>query len=94
MWKHLRAVKKGSVSTVKNIPDELLINNEHFSDSHTIAMKLNEYFSSIAQILNSTDTETTDLDLTKLSDFVNNKVPERTSMSISTLSQPNRSYHL
>ena len=77
MWKHLREVNKGSVSTVNNIPDELLINNEYFSDSHTIATKLNEYFSSIAQILNSTNTETTDLDLTKLTDFVNNKVPER-----------------
>ena len=85
MWKHLRAVNKGSVSTVNNIPDELLINNEHFSDSHTIATKLNEYFSSIAQILNSTNTETTDLDLTKLTDFVNNKVPERIYFDIPSI---------
>ena len=94
MWKHLRAVNKGLVSTVNNIPDELLINNEHFSDSHTIATKLKEYFLSIAQILNSTNTETTDLDLTKVTDFVNNKVPERIYFDIYPLSQPNRSYHL
>ena len=85
MWKHLKAVNKGSVSTVNNIPDELLINNEHFSDSHTIATKLNEYFSSIAQILNSTNTETTDLDLTKLTDFVNNKVTERIYFDIPSI---------
>ena len=84
----LKSGKKGSVSTVNNISDERLINNEHFSDSHTIATKLNEYFPSTPQILNSTNTETTDLDLTKRTDFVNNKVPEY--IYFDTLSYHNR----
>ena len=75
------------MSTVNSIPDERLINNEHFSDSHTIATKLNAYFSSIAQILNSTNTETTDLDHTNLTDFVYtcNKVPERIYFDIPSI---------
>lgn len=82
IWKHLSAVNKGSISKANNMPDELMINNEHISDSNTIASKLNEYFSSIAQILNNTSTGTTELDLTKLTDFVNNKVPDTTYFNI------------
>ena len=52
IWKHLSAVNKGSTTKANSMPDELIINNEHILDSNTIASKLNEYFSSIAPILN------------------------------------------
>ena len=42
----------------------------------TIATKFNEYFTSIAQILENTNSDTDDLDVTKLQEFVNDKVPE------------------
>lgn len=82
IWQHLRALNKGHATTSNNLPDELVVNDEHFSDSHSVATKLNEYFSSVAQILNSTNTDTSDLDHTKLTDFVNNKVPENTYFNI------------
>ena len=56
IWKHLSAVNKGSTSKANNMPDELIINNEHILDSNTIAFKLNEYCSSIANFLNRNST--------------------------------------
>ena len=64
IWKHLSAVNKGSTSKDNNLPDEQQINNECISDSDTIASRLNEYFSSIAKILNKNNTATTEVDLT------------------------------
>ena len=80
--KHLNLVNKGNISTGNGLPDELIINEEHFSDTHQISTKLNEYFSSITQILNSSNTDQFDLDLTKLTEFVNNKVPDNTFFNI------------
>ena len=62
--------------------DELEVDGEHFSDSQSIAAKLNHYFSSVAKVLNNANTEETELDLTKLTAFVNSKVPENTLFSI------------
>ena len=70
-WKNLSAVNKGSTSKANSMPDELIINNEHILDSNTIASKLNECFSSIAQILNRNNTGTNQVDLTKLIEYVN-----------------------
>ena len=64
------------------MPDELIMNNEHILDSNTIASKLNEYFASIAQILNKYSTGTNQLDLTKLIEYVNNKIPDNTYFNI------------
>ena len=64
------------------MPDSVIIYNEHILDSNTITDKLNEYFSSIAQILNRDSTGTNQLDLTKLIEYVNNKVPDNTYFNI------------
>ena len=64
------------------MPDELIINNKHILDSNTIASKLNEYFSSIVQILNRNNTGTNQLDLTKLIEYLNNKVLYNTYFDI------------
>ena len=82
LWKHLRAVNNGSTSSGKTLPDELIIKGVHFTDSETIATKFNEYFTSVAQILENTNSDTNDLDVTKLQEFVNNKVPENIHFSI------------
>ena len=70
-WKNLSAVNKGSTFKANSMPDELIINNEHILDSNTITSKLNECFSSIAQILNRNNTGTNQVDLTKLIEYVN-----------------------
>ena len=75
IWKHLRTVNASSASTNKTLPDELIFDNESVSDSKTLATKLNEYFASIAKMLNNANTETSGPVLSKLGNFVNNKVP-------------------
>ena len=49
MWKHLRSVNNGSDSSDHTLQEELVIDGEQFTDSQTIAVKLNEYFTSIAR---------------------------------------------
>lgn len=82
IWRHLRAVNKGSMTSGKSLPDELIIDGEHYTDSQTIATKFNEYFTSIAQILDDTDTDSSDLNVTKLQEFVNDNVPNDIHFSI------------
>ena len=78
----MRAVNSGSRSSGKTLPDELIIEGVHFTDSETIATKFNEYFTSTAQILENTNSDTNDLDVTKLQEFVNDRVPENIHFSI------------
>ena len=66
IWKHLSAINKGTTSNANNLPDEIFIDNVLVSDSNEIASKLNEYFSSIARILDNASTSSTEPDLTKL----------------------------
>lgn len=73
IWKHLRTVNGGPTASTSMLPDELIVDNERFSTSESIASKLNEYFSSISELLNGNNTDTSSLDLTKLQNFVNDK---------------------
>ena len=82
LWKHLRAVNNGSTSSGKTLLDELIIEGVHFTDSETTATKFNEYLTSVAQILENTNSDTNDLDVTRLQEFVNNKVPKNIHFSI------------
>ena len=82
IWRHLRAVNKGCMTSGNTLPGELIVNGEQFTDSQTIASKFNEFFTSIAQILDDTDTDSNDLNVNKLREFVNDKVPEDTHFSI------------
>ena len=53
IWKHLRSVKNGTNSTLNQLPDELIVGGEtFFLNTVDIATKLNEYFCSIAEIIN------------------------------------------
>ena len=85
IWRHLKVVSKGSTASSKTLPDELIIDGEHFTDSETIAIKLNEYFTSIAQILDDTNTDSNDLNVTKLQTYVNEKVPDDILFSIPSI---------
>ena len=82
IWRHLRQVNKGSTCSGKTLPDELIIDGEHYTDSNSIAVKFNEFFTSIAQLLDDTDTDSNDLDVSKLQAFVNSNVPDKVSFSI------------
>ena len=75
IWRHVRLVNKGSTTTGKTLPDELRIDGQRITDSHSIAAKFTEYFTSIAQLLDDTDTDSNDINVDKLQELVNNKVP-------------------
>ena len=64
------------------LPNELIIDGDRFTDSQTIATKFNKYFTSISLILDATDSNSNDLDVTKLRDFLNAKVPDSTQFNI------------
>ena len=82
IWKHLRTINTSAASTNNTLPSELKFANETLTDSKEIATKLNEYFASVAKVLNSTNTETSEPDLSKLQDFVNGKVPNNVSFKL------------
>ena len=66
----------------KTLPEELIVDGEQLTDSQTTASKFNECFTLIAQILDDTDTDSNDLNVNKLREFVNDKVPDDTHFSI------------
>ncbi|MCG8046530.1 MAG: reverse transcriptase domain-containing protein [Candidatus Thiodiazotropha endolucinida] len=75
IWRHLRAVNKGSSTTDNVLPDKLTINGETYTDSETVAVKFNEFFTSIAEILSDKNTNTSVLNDSKLRSYINEKVP-------------------
>ena len=82
IWRHLRSVSDNKTVSSSNLPDELIINDETFTGSENVATKLNEYFTSIADILDKNQDKSTDPDLDRLQHFTNNKLPENTFFSI------------
>ena len=76
IWKHLRTVNAST------LPNELNFVNDTARDSKEIAKRLNEYFASVAKVLNSINTESCDPDLSKLQDFVKNRVPDNVSCKL------------
>ena len=73
IWSHLRTLNGDSMASNKRLPEEIIINNECITQSNDIAQKLNEYFTSIADILNQNDNETSTLNTEKMTQFVNEK---------------------
>ncbi|MCG7875530.1 MAG: reverse transcriptase family protein [Candidatus Thiodiazotropha endolucinida] len=82
IWRHLKDVHNGNTSSGQILPDELTIDGEHFTDSETIATKFNEFFTSITQILENTNSSANELDVTKLEDFIKDKVPDNITFNI------------
>ena len=75
IWQHFRTVNNKSNTSNSNLPEELIINNERITTSLDIASKLNNYFSSISELLNGNEIHTSPLDVTELKRFINSKIP-------------------
>ena len=74
LWNYFRAVNNGSKSSENGIPDEMEIEGERFSDSQTVAAKLNEYFTSVSTILNNAKSSNDyDVNITNPNQFINDK---------------------
>ena len=75
LWKHFRSVTNKDNASLNTLPEELNIDNEIYTDSEKIAVKLNEYFASVS------DQYKTDCDslyppnFSKLEDYVQSKIP-------------------
>ena len=70
-------------SSNSNLPDEIIINNERYTSSEDVATKLNEYFSSISDVFGIANRDSLDPNLTNLTNFVNDKVPNNVYFKIS-----------
>ena len=75
IWKHLRTATKTSNPSSNTLPDELIINNQKFSNSEDIAFKLNNYFAKISELFQDKDEIPTRPDFTKLNEFINDRIP-------------------
>ena len=64
------------------MPEELIIDNKCIAGSEDIAEKLNKYFTSIADNWNQNDNEIPTSDTEKISQYVNNKIPNDTFFTI------------
>ena len=75
IWKHLRTATKTSNPSSNTLPDELIINDQKFSNSEDIAFKLNNYFAKISELFEDNDEIPTRPDFTKLNEFINDRIP-------------------
>ena len=74
-WKHLRTANKKTGACDNALPDELEINGQQYTNSQDIAFKLNDFFASISDYINTNDVVTSALDLTKLETYISSKIP-------------------
>ena len=79
---HFRKINDNDKSSNSNLPDEIIINNERYTSSEDVATKLNEYFSSISDVFGIDNRDSFDPDLTNLTNFVNDKVPNNVYFKI------------
>ena len=86
IWKHLRTANKKSACD-NALPDELEINGQQYTTriSQDIAFKLNDYFASISEYINTNDVITSAPDLTKLETYISSKIPLETFFRISKI---------
>ena len=75
IWKHLRTANKKTSACGNSLPDELEINGQQYTNSQDIAFKLNDYFASISEYINTNDVITSAPDLTKLETHISSKIP-------------------
>ena len=75
IWKHLRTANKKTSACDNALPDELQINGQQYTNSQDIAFKLNDYFASISEYINTNDVTTSTPDLTKLETYISSKIP-------------------
>ena len=70
-----RKINNKHKSSNSNLPEEVIIDDLRYTKSEDIAAKLNEYFSSISEILCNNDASDLNTDLAEVKEFVNSKVP-------------------
>ena len=75
IWKHLRTANKNTNACDNILPNELEINGQQYTNSQDIALKLNDYFASISEYINTNDVITSAPDLAMLKAYISSKIP-------------------
>ena len=78
----IRSAQNDSHKPTKLLPDQLNIDDSIITDSHEIACRLNEFFSTVSLRLNSTDNIIQAENHSNLINYINSKVPAGTSFQI------------
>lgn len=94
IWAHLRTVNGDSKASSKNLPEEIIIDNERITEPEDIAQKLNIYFSSVADIFSENNIDASNLDTEHINNFVNNKVPAHTFFTIPFITVEQVVFHI
>ncbi|MCG8110902.1 MAG: reverse transcriptase family protein, partial [Candidatus Thiodiazotropha taylori] len=82
LWKHMRAINKGDISSTNNLPAELVINNKCISNSEHVASELNKFFATVAEKFKASESEALPPDVDKISNYVNSRVPNSVNFNI------------
>ena len=75
IWKHFRSFKNKNNCSTNTLPEELIIDDELYTDSKDVAARLNEFFASICVKFNVDGDLANTHDLTYLAEYVNSRVP-------------------
>ena len=94
IWKHMRAINKGDISSTSNLPAELIISNKCILDSEKIATELNKFFATIAENFKASESEVFSLDVDKIKTFVNSKVPNSINFHIPLITIDEVTYYI
>ena len=76
IWQHFRTTANKTSTSNNRLPDEIVINNNHYTSSVDIATQLNGYFTSISDIFNDNGTDALSSVLKELKIFINNTIPD------------------
>ena len=82
IWKHFRSFTNKNNCSSNTLPEELIIDDELYTDSKDIAAKLNEFFASICVQFNVDGDPANTHDLTYLTEYVNSRVPSHVHFKV------------
>ncbi|MCG7877652.1 MAG: reverse transcriptase family protein [Candidatus Thiodiazotropha endolucinida] len=76
IWQQIKSTQNMTQNSSKILPDKLNIDGKIITESHEIASKLNDFFATVSQRLNTNSNALPQDDYSKLVDYINCKVPE------------------
>ena len=82
IWKHFRSLNNKANSAQNTLPDEILINDQTYTDSKDIAFKLNEFFASVCDQFSFGNDPADHPDLNKLKTYIESKVPSHVNFTV------------
>ena len=82
IWKHFQSLNNKANSAQNTLPDEILINDQTYTDSKDIALKSNEFFASVCDQFSFGNDPADHPDLNELKTYVESKVPSHVNFTV------------